>query len=470
MQSRGFGKPRIALRTHAKAAESSTGLPAHLKAPDKGRSGEILLFCHMEPISSLMLPEKAPGAFFHVGMLRKYIKRVSSPHPDMGGAKRHSAEFLQLLESGPGQAACPHVADGCGGCLMQQYDYAAQVAAKEAYLAKLYARDVHVVPCPDPLGYRNRMDFVAAFGMMGLRQRGHFARVVDIKDCLLLPEHAREAYKAVREELAGVEDYHYLRHEGFLRYCTVRTSQTTGETLLIFTTTTPQDLDAHREFQHALERLKRRTGATGICWTVNDAKSDIPVGEPYWHIGRPWIIDEIGGLRFRVGPKTFFQANTLLAGRMFLEATAFASGQVLDLYCGVGVIGCIAARNDDVHRVVGVDVVTESIEAARENAVLNGITKCQFVHADAATYLKQAEHAFDTVICDPARPGLGKEACDMLLALSPRRIIYISCNPRSHLDDLALLSAGYEMTALKGYDLFPQTPHVEVLSVLERKA
>jgi 23S rRNA (uracil-5-)-methyltransferase RumA len=388
--------------------------------------------------------------------------------------KQRKESFLSFLGAEPRKLpACQHVSEGCGGCLLQEYEYAAQVRAKEQYLQSVYGAKVDVAPAPASLGYRNRMDFVTAFGKTGLRKRARFAQVVDIKDCLLLPEHARRAYTLARNILreSGLQDYNYVRHEGWLRYIVVRTSQATGETMLIITSKPPRDDAEAARIQAILEDIRARTGAASVHWTINDGKADISIGAQFWHCGEPSIIDEIAGRRFRITPQTFFQANTVLASDLFERAVAYAEGRVLDLCCGVGVISIIASQQPRVSSVTGVELVAQSIAMAKENLALNdAAARCEFVCADASDFLSANAKRFDTVICDPARPGLGPDVCARLLAMRPKRIIYISCNPLSHKTDLALLSAAYHLTLLEGYDLFPQTPHVEILSMLERRA
>jgi tRNA (uracil-5-)-methyltransferase len=375
--------------------------------------------------------------------------------------------FMQLLEKEPvREPPCRHFKEGCGGCLMQQHAYGSQLKAKAQYLAQVYGVAVPVHAAKEELGYRNRMDFVTAFGKNGLRKRGKYAHVVDIKDCLLLPEKERELHRRVRQMTAdhGLKDYNYIRHDGFLRYTVIRTSRHTGETMIIFTTAKPDDEEGFKEF---LALVHRETGVRSVWWTRSDGKADQSVAELFWHAGDDHIIDEIAGKRFMIRPGTFFQANTVMAGELFMRAAGFVEGNTLDLYCGVGVISIIVSGNAS--RVVGVEINEQSVATAKENAKLNG-ARCEFVAADAASWLSQSPERFDTVICDPARAGLGKDACRLLLSQEPKRIIYISCNPLTHKDDLAILQEKYEVKLLEGYDLFPQTPHIEMLSVLELKS
>jgi len=380
--------------------------------------------------------------------------------------------FLTLLEAKQKVTpACQHVAVGCGGCLLQEYGYEDQLAAKASYLKSVYGHDVKVIAARDPLGYRNRMDFVVAFGMMGLRRRARFAQVVDVTQCMLLPARAREIAKIAHDFLLASDlvPYNFVRHEGFLRYCVVRSSVATGQTMIIITTKPAADDTQAQHVKDILIALHDLTKATSLHWTLNDKLGDMSVGEPFWHLGEACIIDEIAENRFFITPSTFFQGNPVMAGELFDRAMRFVKGDTLDLCCGVGVLSILAAQEEDAGAVVGVEINPASIAAAKENMFLNEVTidKCEFVCDDMLAFLKKNTRPFHTVICDPARPGLGKETCDALLCLSPERIIYVSCNPVSHNDDIKMLSEKYDVKEMEGYDLFPQTPHIEILSVLE---
>ncbi|HIH24398.1 TPA: class I SAM-dependent RNA methyltransferase [Candidatus Woesearchaeota archaeon] len=398
----------------------------------------------------------------------------------MGAVEKERKEaFLSLLKSSPTvQPPCPHVTDGCGGCLLQQYPYEDQARAKELYLESVYKRPMRLHAATDPLGYRSRMDYVCAFGKMGLRKRGRYAQVIDVKDCLLLPDFARAAYREAREFLlaSGLTPYNYIRHEGFLRYLVVRASHATRQVMLIATTVLPKTPDDEHRVHDVLEgllTLTQKHGVVSVHWTISDAMTDLSVGEEYWHCGEEGIIDEIAESRFLITPQTFFQGNTLMASVLFDRSMRFVRGDVLDLYCGVGVLAILAAQEDDVGSVVGVEMNARSISMANDNMRRNGVTadKCAFVCADAAAYLASevGKRHFNTIICDPNRPGLGPTGCALLIAYAPERIIYISCNPLSHIEDLARLCTAYDIIELEGYDLFPQTPHIEVLSVLAKR-
>ena len=387
-----------------------------------------------------------------------------------------SKSSLPPLSSSPKiTPPCIHFEQGCGGCAHQDIAYENQLRAKAASLAAIYGTEVPVIQSPEPLGYRSRMDYIITGGKIGLRARGDHRRVIDTPHCLLLPEYARPLYLAARAIIvaSGLPDHNHLTGAGHLKYLVVRTSVTTRETMLVLTTGEPADETHTVSTRELLRTLAAIPGVTSAWWTVNAGIGDKSVGEPREHVGAETITSEIAGARLRVGPKTFGQGNETAASDLFSRAIAHAQGRVLDLCCGTGALAILAAKRPGVTSVIGVDVVDASIVAARENARDNAVVdRTEFRTQDLTEFLRdcaQQDITFDTVICDPARPGLGAAACALLVKLAPARIIYISCNPLTHRQDLAILGAKYDISLLEGHDLFPQTPHVEILSVLARK-
>lgn len=368
--------------------------------------------------------------------------------------------------------SCPHVSEHCGGCLLQEYTYEQQLLAKTTLLDNIYVQDIKVHPAKDSLGYRSRMDFVLAFEKSGLRIRGNYAQVVDIKDCMLLPDAARKAYTITRDILltSGLETYNYIMRVGFLCYVTVRVSATTGEMMIVLTTKKP-DSTQEQIVRELLNKILTQTNVTSVWWTINDTFTDVSVGIEHEYVGKDHIVDEIAGISCKVGPRTFFQGNTVMASELFNDAMQHVKGDVLDLCCGVGILSFLALQQEQVDSVLGVEINQSSINAAQENIALNKHNNkfCEFICADMTEFLLKTDKKFTTVICDPARAGLGKDACNYLLDIAPERIVYISCNPYSHKEDMDRLKSEYDCVLLESYDLFPQTPHLEMLSVFIRR-
>lgn len=372
---------------------------------------------------------------------------------------------------------CRHASE-CGGCAFQDRAYPAQLAAKRAALERIFAeadaptnvaaRDLDLIPSPDPFGYRTRMDYVTTRGRFGLRARGRFNHVVDLEECHLIPPEAFAAARAVwaAARALDVPDYDVRRHEGFLRYLVVRRSPD-NELLLAAVT-------AAGEPEAAMERLAaaalEQPGVVGFHWLRNDTLTDLSFGAPVRHWGAATLSMRVGRLRLAIGPNTFFQNNVHLLERLLDDVNAAVEGApraVADLYGGVGLIALTLAPR--AARVVCVEAVEESAALARENAASNGIANVEIVAADVAACLRtQGPGAFDVVVLDPPRTGLGPDVCREVLRIGPRRIVYVSCNPLTQIEDLRLLAPLYAASFLRGYDMFPHTPHVETLAVLDR--
>lgn len=403
--------------------------------------------------------------------------------------KRLAADLARAAE--PAAPRCPH-ADACGGCAFQDRDYAGQVAAKTEALRRLFAGAAGlpelseggpfdlarlgfaVEPSPEPYNYRTRMDYVATKGRFGLRARGKFNYIVELDECHLIPPPAFLAAKAVwlRAGELGLPDYNIRTHEGFLRYVVVRRSP--DDELLLAAVTAAGEPAAEME-QLAATALAQ-PGVVGFSWLRNATLTDLSFGAPVRHWGAEHLAMRAGAVRLEIGPNTFYQNNIHLLGRLLddvlLAVRAWggaAAPEVADLYGGVGTIGLHLAPH--VAGVVGVEEVAESAALAERNIALNGASNMRAVAAGVLPWLReQAPGGFAVAVADPPRVGLGPEVCVELLRLAPRRIVYVSCNPLTQVEDLRALAVGYRLRSLRGYDMFPHTPHVETLAVLERQS
>lgn len=386
-------------------------------------------------------------------------------------------QITQIARSGPAVAArCPH-AEQCGGCAFQDRAYAAQVAAKAAVLNQLWAEaggapdpPIAVTPSPDPYAYRTRMDYVATKGRFGLRMRGRFNYIVELETCHLIPPPGFAAARALwlRAQELGLPDYNVRSHEGFLRYLVVRRSP--QDQLLLAAVTAA---DEHPAAMAELAELAlAQPSVVGFHWLLNATLTDLSFGTPLRHWGAATLPMQVGAQTLHIGPNTFFQNNVHLLPPLLEDVTAAVTAgaaappRVADLYGGVGTIALHLAPH--VGSVVCVESVAESADLARRNIALNDATNVTAAAADVAAFLRdQPPAAFDVVVADPPRTGMGPEVCAELLRLAPRRIVYVSCNPLTQIDDLRMLAPAYAATTLRGYDMFPHTPHVETLAVLE---
>ena len=394
---------------------------------------------------------------------------------------------------------CKHYGD-CGGCRWQHLPYDRQLAFKQRQVEDQLTRIGHLElpPLSPILGseqtrrYRNKLEFTASskrwiprreleegseagFGnALGFHVSGMFDKILDIEECHLQPEPSNALRLAVRAFAAehGYPFYDIRTHEGYLRNIVVRTAST-GDVMLIVVFAYE---DAERRIA-LLEHLKTAFPQLAslmyiINGKMNDSYADLPV---HLYAGRDHIVERMEDLRFRVGPKSFYQTNSAQACRLYGVVRDFAaltgSETVYDLYTGTGTIANFVARG--AKKVVGVEYVPEAIGDAKENARLNGLDNLVFYAGDMKDVLNarfiEENGAPDVVILDPPRAGLHEDVTAAVLAAAPRRIVYVSCNPATQARDLALMAADYRITAVQPVDMFPHTHHVENVVRLEKR-
>ena len=237
--------------------------------------------------------------------------------------------------------------------------------------------------------------------------------------------------------------------------------------MVFFSTTTPTPQE-DEIFRSCLEKIALLVDS--LYWQINDSLTDtsmFPQNPIHLQLKNDHIVEEINGFLFSYSPFCFFQNNTLMTQEVLTAMRPFISGQVVDLCCGVGVLGLSLLR--DARSLTGIELVEESIRYAKKNALDNSVSSCAFFCDDMKSLSDYTPTEINTLIIDPARPGLGNKTVSRILALQPDTIIYLSCNPKSLVDDLQLLDAHYSRVFSQAYDFFPQTPHIETLIVLKRK-
>ncbi|MFH0922196.1 MAG: 23S rRNA (uracil(1939)-C(5))-methyltransferase RlmD [Fibrobacterota bacterium] len=358
---------------------------------------------------------------------------------------------------------CPFF-NRCGGCRYQDLPYPeGQLELKRAELKRVLGLDVDIVPSPTPYGYRNRMDYVCAFSKIGLRERGSHKEVVDIDECHLLPSRFlplfRELRQAVRD--SGIQTYNYLTHKGYLRYLIFRVAANTPDLMVTFVTASE---DA--AIMPLLEKAAQQ--ASSVHWLVNDGLADTSFGRLHRHLKNAYIMETIGRYSYKIGPNTFFQNNGLLCESLFSFVRENVSGPTLDLFCGAGAISIFIS--DAAESVLGVELEGPSIELAAENAALNSVQNVRFEASDARQWLLLNKECrdFSTIVVDPPRTGMGGKVARKVARLNAEKIVYVSCNAATLRDDLVWLTAAYQIEAIRAFDMFPQTPHVEVVTVMRR--
>lgn len=381
----------------------------------------------------------------------------------------------------------------CGGCVFQERSYDAQIAAKHAALRDLWASElpaeaverIEMVASPNPFEYRTRMDYVASKDRFGLRRGGKFNYIIDLAECHLIPPAAFTAARAVYERAIalGLPDYNLKSHAGFLRYIVVRRSPQ-GLLLLAAITAAPNEAGVHTTaIEQLAEHALVQPSVVGFHWLINDTLTDISFGAPFRHWGAATLPMQVGAHKLSIGPNSFFQNNVHLLLPMLDDVVALATDRaaaaqhggtksgadvVADLYSGVGTIALHLANH--VARVVSIESVEESARLAEHNVAANGISKIDVIASDVLAFLRQQlAGRFDVIVADPPRTGLGPEVCQEILRLRPQRLVCVSCNPLTQLEDARVLAPGYSITALRGYDMFPQTAHLETIGVFDHK-
>jgi 23S rRNA (uracil-5-)-methyltransferase RumA len=341
----------------------------------------------------------------------------------------------------------------------------ARVAADGAYCG--------IAPAPRAFAYRNRMDY--SFGdevkggpmTLGLHKKGSYMSVIDTGGCLIVPDDfnvIRDA--AIEWALAsGHGFWHKRSHSGFLRSLVLRRGETTGELLINLVTTDEEVLDGEA-FACMVTELPLDSAVAGILHTIYNGRADTVACDSMSVLyGRDHFFEGMLGLRFRVNALSFFQTNTSAVEAMFHEAFAMLPEldgmEVYDIYCGTGAISLALARR--ARSVTGVEIVPESVEAARENARLNGIENCRFIRGDALEALESMDGNPDLLTIDPPRMGMHPKALKKIMSYGLPELLYISCNPKTFARDMAAMEMyGYRLNRLRAYDNFPYTRHTEL--------
>jgi 23S rRNA (uracil1939-C5)-methyltransferase len=390
----------------------------------------------------------------------------------------------ELLEASPERI--DPVADH-PGAPWQVLPYARQLEIKAEQVEDALRRlgghhDVEIepiIPAADQWRYRNKLEY--SFGetadgtlQLGFHAAGSWETIVHIEDCLLASEIGNEVRNHVYAWCVaqGISSYDRKLHQGLLRNLVVREGVRTGEVQARIVTSVGE-FDVMGLAAYLDEHMSRPL--TGLLWTqMTQLGETTQGGETELVSGEAYLHDEVCGLRLRISPEGFFQTNTVMAERLYELAAEYAGlegwERLFDLYCGSGSLGLTMASR--VGELIGVEIVEESIKDAATNAQLNDIRNAKFLASDARTGLPDAIELAgrpDVLIVDPPRAGLGPRVCRRIIEAAPKRVVYVSCNPTTLAPDAArLVEAGYVLRKVRPVDLFPQTPHVECVAVLDR--
>lgn len=390
----------------------------------------------------------------------------------------------------------------CGGCRWQHLPYSFQLECKQKQVKDCLER-IAKIPFPEItpiLGseqiweYRNKMEYTFSdkmwltFDQMrsgeefpdrraaGFHIPGAFDKVLDINRCHLQDDLGNRLRLFVKDfgKEHGYSFYNLRENRGFLRTLMIRIAST-GDVMAVMSVGEDDREKIDTLMKAIADRFPEVTSLFYVVNTkVNDTIADLDI---ITYKGNDYIEEEMEGLRFRVGPKSFYQTNSRQAYRLYSVARDFAAltgnELVYDLYTGTGTIACFLARN--ARHVVGIEYVPDAIEDAKINAAANGLGNTEFYAGDMKDVLTAgfiAEHGHpDVMIVDPPRAGMHEDVVKVILDAGPDRIVYVSCNPATQARDLAMLHEKYDITAVQPVDMFPHTQHVEnVVALTKRNA
>ena len=410
--------------------------------------------------------------------------------------------LLETVEKSPLEvdSKCPHFGN-CGGCTYQTLPYEEQLKLKENQVRGLMADAIGdaceyeflgIKGSPKQYEYRNKMEF--SFGdefksgplALGQHKRGSFYDILTVTECQIVDEDFRAILKATVEFFGerGVTFFHRLTHEGYLRHLLVRKATKTQEILVdLVTTTQCEALQMNEEvllgeWKDMLLSLELKGELKGILRTKNDSVADVVRNDGTEILfGQDFFYEELLGLKFKISPFSFFQTNSLGAEVLYETAREFIladnadelKGKVVyDLYSGTGTIAQMLAPV--AKEVVGVEIIEEAVEAAKENAALNGLSNCKFLAGDVLKVLDTIEEKPDYIVLDPPRDGIHPKAIEKIIDYGVDKMIYISCKPTSLARDLEIfLARGYDVKRIVCVDMFPATVHCETIALLEKR-
>ncbi len=368
------------------------------------------------------------------------------------------------------EAPCPH-AGVCGGCLWQHLAYDAQLRLKRDMINRAFEQAGHeeriteVVPSTDTFYYRNRMDYVVGWkGEVGLKEYGSWNRYLDLSTCLLLDKETPHILQTVRDLMKELklEPWDAKKYTGDVRYCVIRLGKNTNERMISLVVH-----DLSRVTPHASRLIEIFAPlCTSLYLAENPEITDVSQGKTLVLLhGNEFLTEEVNGLRYTIHPNSFFQTNTQMAGKLQMAVMdCLPPGKILDLYCGLGFLGIAAAKLGC--EVYGHELDAPAIELAKRNAEANGVADKTRWGAGPTEALDWSAEKPDAVIIDPPRAGLHPKALKALIDNKPPKIVYVSCNYHRLTDELKKLKEVYRLESLQALDLFPHTPHVEVIATL----
>ena len=405
--------------------------------------------------------------------------------------KRGNAEgrLLEVLEKSPLETRKPvcSIFPACGGCMYQTMSYEAQMEMKAEQVKNILDEAVDgeylfegVKASPKEFAYRNKMEF--SFGdeykdgplTLGLHKKGSTYDVLTASDCKLVHDDMTKILNCVLEyfKQRNVSYYKKMQHTGYLRHLLLRRGDRTGEILVNLVTTTQEEHDMS-PLKEALLNLELEGKIVGFLHILNDSLSDVVKSDETRIIyGQDYFYEKLLNLEFKITPFSFFQPNSRGAEVLYSTVRDYIGDindmTVFDLFSGTGTIAQVLAPV--AKQVIGVEIIEEAVEAAKENAAHNGLSNCKFIAGDVFKVLDEIEEKPDVIVLDPPRDGIHPKALPKILDYGVDKIVYISCKVTSLARDLEMIQArGYEVVKSVAVDQFCQTVHVETVVLLSHK-
>ncbi len=415
---------------------------------------------------------------------------------------RAEGRLIEVLEEPTDAHDSPCIHFGkCGGCSYLTMPYVKELGLKEQQVKTLLKPAMDRQDCkftwegiktsPVKFAYRNKMEFT--FGdesiggplCLGMHKRGSFYDIVTVTGCRIVDDDYKAILSATLDyfspmyERKEISFYHRMKQVGYLRHLLVRKAVKTGDILIDLITTTQEEHDL-TGYKDTLLSLNLTGRIAGILHTKNDSLADAVIDEGTEILyGQDFFYEYLLGLKFKITPFSFFQTNSLSAEVLYQTVRGYIKSLydqkkisedevIYDLYSGTGTIAQLLAPV--AHKVIGVEIVEEAVNAARANAELNRLDNVEFICGDVFKVLDEIEDKPDLIILDPPRDGVNPKALQKIIGYGVRYMIYVSCKPTSLARDLEILqAAGYQMTRAVAIDQFPWTNHCETCALLARQ-
>ncbi|ACN15754.1 TrmA [Desulforapulum autotrophicum HRM2] len=420
----------------------------------------------------------------------RIIARITKKKKSYGEATLVSLVTPSVLRQDP---PCEYAAH-CGGCRWQTLAYETQLEYKQRHVTESLEhigllKDVEVlpvIPSRKIFGFRNKMEFSCTtsrwlmpedlenpdikkgFGL-GLHVPGTFDRIIDIDKCLIQPDTGNQIMQVVRQYIveSGVPAYGLRSHEGFWRFLMLRSSSAFNTWMVNIVTSEENDALLIPLAEHLKNMFP---SIVSIVNNVTAKKAGIATGD-YEKLlaGEQFIREKLGRFTFEISANSFFQTNTAGAEQLYSLVSEYAdltgNETVVDLYSGTGTIPIWLS--DRAKKVVGIEIVESAVVDAKKNAALNQIDNCEFFVGDIKDVLPQLDATCNVMIIDPPRVGMHKDVVAQVMAIAPKKIVYVSCNPATLARDLGMLKERYRVVKVQPVDMFPHTFHIESVALLE---